>query len=176
MSKKRISSIRPPPAEGRPKNRLLAALPADAFQRLLPHLKTVTLRPKQVLQKQGERLREVYFPNGGVVSITTVLSDGTAVEAATVGDEGMVGIEAFLSADAVAPGETLMQVPDTNAEMLGVDAFRRELAEHGALQDLMGRYTQIVIAQMMQTTACNVSGANCSQIVHASPDQRLAAI
>lgn len=86
----------------------------------------------------------MYFPNGGVCSITTVLSTGTMVEAATVGDEGMVGIEAFLSADAVAPGEAFMQVPDTNAEMLSVEAFRREVRKRGALHDLMGRYTQVV--------------------------------
>ena len=67
----------------------------------------------------------------------------------------MLGIEAFLSADAVAPGEAFMQVPDTNAEMLSVKEFRREVQEHGALHDLMGRYTQVVIAQMMQSTACN---------------------
>jgi len=53
------------------------------------------------------------------------------VEAATVGDEGMVGIEAFLSADAVAPGEAFMHVPDTNAKMLSVEAFRSE-AENAA--------------------------------------------
>jgi CRP-like cAMP-binding protein len=46
-------------------------------------------------------------------------------------------------------------VPDTSAEMLTVEAFRRKVAEHGALHDLMGRYTQVVIAQMMQSTACN---------------------
>ena len=110
MSKESASCVRPPPVvrrsptDGRPKNRLLAALPADAFRRLLPHLKTVAIRTRQVLQKQGEPLRQVYFPNGGVVSITTVLSDGTTVEAATVGDEGMLGIDAFLRDDAVAPG------------------------------------------------------------------------
>jgi CRP-like cAMP-binding protein len=97
----------------------------------------------------------VYFPNGGVISITTALSDRTTVEAATVGDEGMLGIEAFLGADATAPGDTFMQVPDTNAEMLSVESFRRELGHRDALFDLMGRYTQVVIAQMMQTTACN---------------------
>jgi CRP-like cAMP-binding protein len=97
----------------------------------------------------------VYFPNGGVISITTVLQDGTSVEAATVGDAGMVGIEAFLRDDPIAPGETLMQVPDTNGERLSVEDFRRELGEHGALEALMGRYTQALIAQMMQTTACN---------------------
>lgn len=77
------------------------------------------------------------------------------VEAATVGCEGMVGLEAFLRDDAIAPGETLLQVPDTSAEKLEVATFRREVAQHGALHDLMGRYTQVVIAQMMQTTACN---------------------
>jgi len=124
--------MRPPPTDGRPKNRLLAALPADDFNRLRSHLKTVPLVLKQVLQKQGEPIRHVYFPNGGVVSITTVLSSGTQVEAATVGDEGMLGIEAFLSADAIAPGETLMQVPDTNAEMLSVEDSPREIDAHGA--------------------------------------------
>jgi CRP-like cAMP-binding protein len=109
-----------------------------------------------VLHKQGELIRQVYFPNGGVCSITTVLSDGMTVEAATVGDEGMLGIEAFLTDDAVAPGETVVQVPDTDAVMMGVETFRREIADHGALHELLGRYTQIVIAQMMQTTACGV--------------------
>jgi len=77
------------------------------------------------------------------------------VEAATVGDEGMLGVEAFLTDDAVAPGETVVQVPDTDAVMMSAEDLRREVAEHGALNDLLGRYTQIVIASMMQTTACN---------------------
>jgi CRP-like cAMP-binding protein len=160
MPKKRAPSVRPPvvrppPTDGRPKNYLLAALPSRDLRRLLPHLKTVPLRANQILHKRGEPIHQVYFLNGGVCSITTVLSTGTMVEAATVGDEGMLGIEAFLSADAVAPGEAFMQVPDTNAEMLSVKEFRREVREQGALHDLMGRYTQVVIAQMMQSTACN---------------------
>jgi CRP-like cAMP-binding protein len=156
VSKKSASVVRPPPApDPRPKNRLLASLPPETFQRLAPHLKTVPIRVKQVLHKNGERLRAVYFPNGGVASITTMLLDGTTVEAATVGDEGMLGIEAFLNAEAIAAGETLIQVPDTNAELLSVEHFRNELARQGALHDLIGRYTQIVIAQMMQSAACN---------------------
>src|ERR1700687_1266129 len=85
-----------------------------------------------------------------------MLSDGTTVEAAAVGDEGRLGVGAFLGADAIAPGETLIQVPDTNAESMSVEDFRREVAKPGALHDLVGRYMQVVIAQMMQTTACNV--------------------
>jgi CRP-like cAMP-binding protein len=159
MSKPRTPSlrhpdVRPPPPR-RLKNHLLAALPAKDFRRLLPYLTTVPIRVKQVLHTRGEPLRAVYFLNGGVASIVTMLSDGTMVEAATVGNEGMLGIEAFLSIDAVAPGKTLMQVPDTDAEMLGVEDFRREVAARGALHDLMGRYTQVIIAQMMQSAACH---------------------
>jgi CRP-like cAMP-binding protein len=159
MAKKRAASVRlpvrPPASVARQGNRLLAALPPEDFGRLRPFLTSIPVHVKQVLQKGGEPIRAVYFPNGGVASITTVLPDGTQVEAATVGDEGMLGVEAFLGADAVAPGETLIQVPDTSAEMMSVEDFRREIAKQGAFHDLIGRYTQVVIAQMMQSTACN---------------------
>ncbi len=160
MNRKRVPSadllsVRPPPGDGRPKNRLLAALPADDFRRLLPYLKTVPTQLRQVFHKNGEPFRFVYFLNGGVASIVTVLSDGTTVEAATIGDEGMLGIEAFLGADAVAAGDTLLQVPDTDAMMMSVEDFRREAEAPGAFRDLLGHYIQVVIAQMMQTTACN---------------------
>jgi CRP-like cAMP-binding protein len=118
-------------------------------------LKKIPVRVKQVLHKIGEPIRFVYFLNGGVASITTVLSDGTTVEAATVGDEGMVGVEAFLSVDAVAPGETLIQVPDTDAWAMSVQDFRREMEKQEAFHNLVGRYTQVAIAQMMQSAACN---------------------
>jgi CRP-like cAMP-binding protein len=134
---------------------LLASLSDTDFRRLQPFLKTVPIRLKQVLQKNAEPIEAVYFLNGGVASITTVLLDGTMVEVATVGDEGMLGLEAFLDDNAVAPGETLMQVPDTNAEMMSVEDFRREVADRGPFRSLVGRYAQVVIAQMMQSTACN---------------------
>lgn len=158
MVQVQVSPVRPPPAVQRPKNQLLASLPAEDLLRILPDLKTIPINAKQVLQRAGEPLEHVYFLNGGVGSVTTVLSDGRMVEAATIGDEGMLGIEAFLSEGATAPGETLIQVPDTNggsAEMMSVESFRREVARQGALFDLLGRYTQVVIAQMMQSTACN---------------------
>jgi CRP-like cAMP-binding protein len=148
-------SVRPSLAGARPKNQLLAALPEADFLRLTPHLTTIPIRLKEVLQIAGEPIQQVYFPNGGVCSIITLLPDGTSVEAATVGDEGMLGLEAFFTDDPVAPGETLVQVPDTDAVRLDVAVFRRELAERGALHHVMGRYAQVVIAQMMQTTACN---------------------
>ena len=159
MTRKRRPSVpplvRPPPTDGRPNNRLLAALPADAFHRLLPHLKTIPTRPKLVVLKEGDLIEQVYFPNGGVFSVTTPLSDGTAIEVATIGDEGMLGTEAFLTDDAVSTGDTMLQVPDGQVTMLAVQAFRHEVAQRGVLHDLIGRYTQVLMAQMARTTACN---------------------
>jgi CRP-like cAMP-binding protein len=154
-SEPRRPSAVPPAAAARPKNQLLAGLPLDDFRKLQPHLKTVPIRARQMLHKNGEPMAVVYFLNGGVASITTVLADGTMVEAATVGDEGMLGIEAVLSAEAIAPGDTLIQVPDTSAEVMRIADFRRQLADRPVFRELMGRYTQTVIAQMMQSTACN---------------------
>ena len=139
----------------RPKNRLLASLPVLEFNRLRPYLITIPIHARQILHHKGEALAAVYFPNGGVASITTLMLDGRLVEVATVGDEGMVGIEAFFGADAVALGDTMIQVPGTSADMMGVADFRRLIAAPGHFGALVGRYAQIVVAQMMQSTACN---------------------
>lgn len=145
------------PVGGRPRNRLLAALPEAEFSRLLPHLSTTYPRTRQLLHRAGAPLGHVYFPNGGVFSLTVVLPDGAMVETATIGDEGMFCIEAFFLDDPVASGPTLLQVPDagrTSAVKLSVTAFRRELAVHAALYRLMGEYAQTAVAQMTQSAAC----------------------
>jgi CRP-like cAMP-binding protein len=150
-----MTRTRPGPDE-RPQNRLLASLPAADFGRLLPDLLTIVTQPKQVLHRRGEPLQYVFFPNRGVASVTTVLSDGAMVEAATVGDEGMLGLEAVFGDRAVSTGDTIVHVADASVERLPVEAFRRELARQGALHALMGRYAQVMVAQMMQCAACNV--------------------
>lgn len=160
MPKPRARSRPPPsarrtsPAAPRPKNRLLAALPAAAFRRILPDLVTVPMRLKHVFHKRGAPIRYVYFPNGGVCSVTATMKDGAAVEVATVGDEGVLGVSAFWGDGVMATGETLCQVADTSAERMTVEAFRRELHRREAFHDIVGRYSQGALALMMQSTAC----------------------
>jgi len=159
MSRKRVSPVRPPPTaqppplEGRPKNRLLAALPAEDFARIAPHLKNVPLNVKAVLLKRGAPIRHVFFPNGGVCSVTAMMKNGMAVEVATVGDEGMIGIAAFFGGQAM-PGESMVQVPDTSAERMTIESFQRELERRSALYEAINRYSQGSMALMMQSTAC----------------------
>lgn len=150
---KRVGAAGPPPARNRPINKLLACLPQEDFDRLQPQLRTIPLTVKQVLHRRNEPLREIFFPNGGVASITTVMRDGAMVEVATVGDEGLIGIDVLFGGGMIA-GETMIQVPDTSAEVMTVDAFRSEMARGGAFADCVNRYADGFLTLVMQSTAC----------------------
>src|SRR5581483_7220649 len=141
---------------GRLKNQLLAALPREDWEPLSIDARKVRTRPKQIIHKPGEPLTHVYFPRGGVFAITTPLPEGTIVEAATVGDEGMLGIEAFFISSPVSPGQTFLQVPsDDGMIQIGVEPFRRELGRGEALYEVISTYAQSLIAHMMHLAACN---------------------
>jgi CRP-like cAMP-binding protein len=137
----------------RPKNRLLAGLPDAEFKRIKPLLRTVPVGLRYVFHRPNEPVTQVYFPNGGVGSITTALEDGSIVEVATVGDEGLVGIEAMFGEGALGR-ESIMQVPDTNAELMTATDFRRELARGEAFTNAVHRYAQAFLSLAMHSTAC----------------------
>jgi len=146
---------------GRPRNHLLARLSDEDFRHVRSHLKTVALAPKQVLHKQAEPLRHVYFPHGGIISMATLLPEGSMVEAATIGDDGLVGVEAFFSEDAASATETIVQVPVPNdsAEVISVHDFRRELAACSTLHHAVARYVEVLYAVMTRLLACNAHHA-----------------
>ena len=77
-------------------NRLLAALPTVDYARIQKHLHMTTGVTGRTLQEHGAPVTDVYFPNGGVFSVTNEMRDGSLVEVATVGIEGMLGIGVFL--------------------------------------------------------------------------------
>ncbi len=69
------------------KNRILSALPAEEYSRLLPNLKPVTLEYKQVLYEPNKPIRYVYFPNDGVICLLSTVMRRTAVEIGLLGNE-----------------------------------------------------------------------------------------
>jgi CRP-like cAMP-binding protein len=156
------STNRPPPAGNL--NRLLGAIPAADYARILPSLTVVPLKLKDILHKPGDPIRDVYFPGGGFCSILTVLEDGSMVEIATIGREGIVGVTAVLDGTPVTSAAMVQGETDTCYRM-SVDAFRRENDRHGAFHELMSHYAQALFGFVAQSTACNA--------VH-SVEQRLA--
>jgi CRP-like cAMP-binding protein len=79
--------------------RLLAALPQATLDQLGPHLASVSLSPRQVLYKRNAPIELIYFPEQGVVSVLTVMSDGTMGEVGMIGTEGMAGAPVLLGAN-----------------------------------------------------------------------------
>ena len=136
-------------------NRLLAGLPLVDYQRLALHLSEIKVDRNQVIQRAGEPIRHVYFPNDGLFSVTAGLPDGAMIEVATIGAEGMLGVEAFFGEDASAPGHTIVEVPGGTLARLDVVAFRHEIASGGALHRLVRRYVPLFIGQTIHVSACN---------------------
>jgi hypothetical protein len=73
--------------------------------------------------------------------MATLLTDGSTIEAATIGGDRVVGVEGFFEDDAVSAGETIVQVsaPEGSAEQIRVQDFRRALAAHPALHRAVAR-------------------------------------
>ncbi|MCC5601535.1 Crp/Fnr family transcriptional regulator [Nostoc favosum] len=135
------------------KNQLLAALPSKEYSRLVAYMEVVPLELKQNLYLRNQPIEYVYFLNYGVASMLTVLTDGSAIEVATVGNEGMVGLPVFLGADRI-PGECFIQVPGYGLRMR-VDTFKTHVTASSPLHDLLQRYTQALFNQIAQSAACN---------------------
>jgi CRP-like cAMP-binding protein len=134
-------------------NKLLSALPRKEYERLVPHLEFVSLPFKRVLYEPNQLIDYVYFPNSGVISMMTITEDGETVEAATTGNEGMVGLPILLGVERV-PLQVIAQIAGDALRMRS-EIFKREVTPDCLLHQLLLRYTQAIISQLSQTVACN---------------------
>lgn len=144
----------PPPGTTTASNRLLAALPPDDRHRIASVLRDTALTFHQFLHRKGEPLQHVYFPGGGVCSLVTPLADGSMVEMAMVGNEGLVGASAALNGD-IAQETALVQVATDDCSRMTIGEFRREMDRRGPFHDVVARYGQATLAFIMQSVACN---------------------
>jgi CRP-like cAMP-binding protein len=136
-----------------PKNRLLAALPPADYAPLGPALEPVELRLRQVLYDPGETITHVHFPTTAVVSLLVPTEDGTSLETSRVGDDGLVGLPLALDSDCDT-NRALIQVAGT-AWRVSAHAFRAALRKSLALQNLLHRYTQVILLQTARSAVCN---------------------
>ncbi len=135
------------------KNLLLSALPAEEIARIVPKLDEVELALGSVLYESGERLKFLYFPTTMIVSLLYVTTNGSSTELAVTGYEGAVGIALFMGGN-TTNSRALVQSAG-HAFTLPSKVLDDEFRRGGALQWLLLRYTQALIAQMTQTAVCN---------------------
>jgi CRP-like cAMP-binding protein len=135
------------------RNRLLAALPEQDFERLTVGLGSVHLCLGDILYHAGEEIRYVYFPEQGLISLVATMMDGATVETGIVGNEGMMGVPVLLGASS-ATYRAIVQV-EGQAWRMRADAFKYEMLSGGALRKRLLLYTQALMTQMSQMAACN---------------------
>jgi CRP-like cAMP-binding protein len=139
---------------GKSGNRLLDALSEQDFERLLPHIESTPMAFKQIFHKQGQTIAHAYFPTGGVGSVTKVMHDGSMIEVATAGMEGMIGVELFLG-ERNGVNEALMQVAGPDGWRISAAQILGELERRGTFWDLIRRYTVVFMGTAQQSVACN---------------------
>ena len=137
------------------KNRLLAALPHETLSSLEPHLKPICLRRGRVLCEADQPLSHIYFVEEGAVSLVTIFQDGATAEMATVGREGMVGVDTLLGGKH-ALGCYMVPIAGS-ALAVEVSRFRNALRESPTLRAACEAYARSFLAHLLQNVACNAT-------------------
>lgn len=135
-------------------NRLLHALSPELYEKFSPHLRPKFLKQGEILHFSGEVIRELYFPIDCLLSITITMSNGETAETGVIGNREVLGVNAFMGGSETTQTEYVVQV---GGQVLAIEAqiFRKEFDQNPELRSVFLSYTQALIAQISQTTACN---------------------
>ncbi|NLP61697.1 Crp/Fnr family transcriptional regulator [Paraburkholderia sacchari] len=134
-------------------NHLLGALPSHEWHALAPHLELVHLRTEQLLCDSGQRIHHVYFPTTAIISILSTMQDGSSMEIAAIGREGMTGVPVLTGGEAM-PNRVQVQCTGFAYRMSAQD-LRQHFARSDFLRRLMLLYMHVLLTQVAQTAACN---------------------
>lgn len=135
------------------RNNILSSLPSDELALITAHLERVPLARRMVAYDPLRPISHVYFVETGVVSIVSIMHDRTAIETATIGCEGIIGLPVYLGVDAV-PEQAFVQVP---GEALRVPSaqFRTLAPRMPVLQQLLDRCAVCMFTLAAQCSGCN---------------------
>jgi CRP-like cAMP-binding protein len=131
----------------------LAALSLAESARLTPFLKIISLEQGVVLNEPGDEMESIIFPHSGMVSLLAIMKDGSAVETATIGREGVVGAMAGLGLHTTLT-RAVVQTPLV-ASQIAAAQFRKAVELSSELRDVIVRYNDALLGQVQITAACN---------------------
>ena len=134
-------------------NRLLATLPREDYERILPHLRPVSFSLGEVVYESGGQMDYVYFPTTAIVSLLYTMENGSSAEMGVAGNDGVVGVALFMGGNTM-PNRAVVQSAG-RAVRMKAQALRDEFGRGGAFQRVLLRYTQALLTQMSQTAVCN---------------------
>jgi CRP-like cAMP-binding protein len=134
-------------------NELLGALDGAARKRINPHLRRVTLKLGAIVCEAAGALNHAYFPEGSVLSLLTVLEDGSAIETANIGREGAFGLFAAMYSR-VSFNRCMVQLEGPMVRC-PIGELQREFERSEHVRDLFVSYSETLLSQVQQTAACN---------------------
>src|SRR5471032_2659695 len=134
-------------------NRLLGAMEAASRKRIDAHLEPIQLELGAVVCEAGGLLKHAYFPQGNVLSLLTVLENGSAIETANIGREGAFGLFAAMYSR-VSFNRCLVQLEGAMVRC-PIELLQSEFKNSEHVRDLFVSYSETLLSQVQQTVACN---------------------
>src|SRR5512132_707124 len=134
-------------------NQLLGALETASRKRIVPHLEPIELKLGAVVCEAGGLLKQAYFPQGCVLSLLTVLKNGSAIETANIGREGAFGLFAAMYSR-VSFNRCLVQL-EGSIVRCPIELLQSEFKHSEHVRDLFVSYSETLLSQVQQTVACN---------------------
>jgi CRP-like cAMP-binding protein len=137
-------------------NDLLGKLTEADRQRLAPHMQVRDLQTDYVLQAAGQEVFDTWFPCGSALASFCVgHATGAAVEVALVGREGAIG---GIVSNGHTPSFSEAQVRSSGRFLrIKVSALESAKSESISLRHWFSRYSDCLLAQVFQTSACNAT-------------------
>ena len=132
-------------------NRILLALPKAVLKKLSPDLEVITLPMNRVLFEAGERVDWAYFLNSGMASLIAVNSNGSSIEVAAVGNEGMVPV-CVLTGPQYVSYRCIMQLSGSGLK-ISINSLRGQF--RGMLGEQLLGFMQMLHNQSCQLVLCN---------------------
>lgn len=135
------------------RNHLLAALPGPDLHALLSSFVETPLARGQVLLEPGDEPQWVYFPSSAVLSVVTLMIDGSAVETSSVGFESAAPLLSVM-ADRPTKVRIFAQIGGA-AIRVAAKSLRKQADESPPLRSLLLRHADAIGFQAEQGVACN---------------------
>ena len=134
-------------------NKLLSSLSTSDFDLLAPHLESVTLGLRKMLEQPNKKIEAVYFPETGFASVVAIQHSGKEVEVGLIGREGMTGLPIVLG-NHRSPHATYIQAPG-NGRRIPARKLRQAIQASASLRDSLLKFVQAFGVQTTHTAVCN---------------------
>jgi CRP-like cAMP-binding protein len=134
-------------------NHLVGSLPQAIQDSLLSKMDLVHLHKQEIIYEQGEPIDYVYFPCSAVISLLTVMEDGSCVEVAMIGNDGFLGLPRYFGME-LAFARGIVQVPGESRRMRS-SLFEEEIERNVYLTEQIRRYANAMLSQVARSAGCN---------------------